>query len=280
MAEAAFIGAALLAYSNGLTIWAERHGTLPDGFFQKLNPLVVCSMLLYAWLRPGRLASVGLQRKGLGKSLAGGVGMGLALSAPPLFFFHKPLVLDSPLEYGPIAIRTRRQVLTDILVWTPVGTAILEELGFRGLLYSALRRRFSAKATIALSSLAFAGWHYKVTATSVAQSNLTDTARLPRFTEAPRAVVGCNWRNDKHRCCRCGLRGAKRANGQPCWANAGSLAGRQPYDHRAVEARSKETCLSRSGRSVYRAQIASSRRVASASMPSTRSTLCREVSPD
>ena len=193
LSEAVMITAALLTYSNGLALWALRHGESPDRFFHRFNRPVVGAMLAYAALRRGGLASSGLHREGLGKSLAWGALAGTALSVPPLIFFSRPVLLDTPLEYGPISRLTRREMLKDVLVDVPISIALLEELAFRGLLFSSLRSVLSAKATVVWSAAAFAGWHFTVTATSAAESNLSSVARLPRFLQPfvqPLAVAG------------------------------------------------------------------------------------------
>jgi uncharacterized protein len=191
--EALVLGAALLGYSNGIALWAERRGNLPDGLFRVLNPLLIALMLIYAARKPGGLAEVGVHRAGLARSLAGGAAVGLGLAAPPLFFFYKPLLLDTPLEYGPISRFTRREMLVDVFLRVPVGIALLEELAFRGLLYAALRRSLPTRAAIAASAATFSGWHLMVTATSAAQTNLSAAARLPRLLRPyvqPIAIVG------------------------------------------------------------------------------------------
>ena len=88
---------------------------------------------------------------------------------------------------------TRRELAHELFVRLPVGVAFLEELAFRGLLYTSLRRRFSSAQSITWSALAFAGWHFAVTYTSAAQTNLNDAARLPGFLRPfvqPIAVLG------------------------------------------------------------------------------------------
>ena len=107
--EAIALATVLLAYSNGTALWAQRRGIPPDGLFRTINPFLAVLMLAYAAVRPGGLANVGLRRTGLGRSLAGGLGVGLALSAVPLFLLQKPLLLDTPLEYGPVTRFTRRR---------------------------------------------------------------------------------------------------------------------------------------------------------------------------
>ena len=187
------LGAVLMAYSNGLAFWAMRRGKLPESVFHYVNRPLIAAMLLYAGVRHGGLASAGLRREGLGKSLLGGAALGALLSIPPLLFFHRPILLDTPLEYGPISRMTRRQLLRNVLVDVPIGIAVLEELAFRGLLYASLRRYLPAKWAIIGSSIGFAGWHFTVTATSAAESNISAAARLPGFLRPfiqPIAIIG------------------------------------------------------------------------------------------
>jgi membrane protease YdiL (CAAX protease family) len=161
-----------------LTLWCIRRGKSPEVFFRYFHPALLLGMLAYIAARPGRLAGVGLRRRGAARSAALGAGLGAGLSALPLFFFHRPVLLDTPLEYGPTAEMTRAEMLRDVLVRLPVTVAFLEELAFRGLLLSALKRRYSPPASVVGSALAFAAWHYAVTAETARQTNLA-TARLP-----------------------------------------------------------------------------------------------------
>src|SRR5204863_1141924 len=126
--EAVALAIALLVYSNGMGLWAHRRGSSSDGLFRSVNPFLTVLLLAYAALRPGGLRAVGLRRDGLEASLAGGAGVGLALSGVPLLLLHKPLVLDTPLEYGPVAHFTRREMLKDVLVDVPIGIALFEEV--------------------------------------------------------------------------------------------------------------------------------------------------------
>lgn len=191
--EAVILAALLLAYSNGIALWALHKGRFQDTLFGRLNPVVVALLLLYAGRRRGGLKAIGLKGNRLGRSLLGGAVLGGALSVLPLIFFHRSMLLDRPLEYGPVVGLTRRELLTEVLVRLPVGVAGLEEVAFRGLLYDALRREMPAPTAMAISSAAFAGWHITVTATTTAQTNLAGSARLPDFLKPhlqPLAVLG------------------------------------------------------------------------------------------
>lgn len=191
--EALVLTLLALAYSNLLPWWATRRGLNPESMFRRVNAWLVVLMLAYAARRSGGLGRVGLGRRGLVKSVAGGTLTGLGLSVPPLIFFYRPILLDTPLEYGPITGMSRREVVEDLFVGVPVKIALLEELLFRGLIFSALRRNHSLPLSLAGASAAFAGWHFSVTYTTAAQTNLSTAARLPGFLKPfvqPLAVAG------------------------------------------------------------------------------------------
>jgi membrane protease YdiL (CAAX protease family) len=191
--EPLLLAALLLAYSNGLTWLAYKRGHDPERTYLFANPMLLLGMLLYASRRPGGLEAVGLSRKGLEGSALFGLGAGGLLSIIPLIFFHKPVLLDTPLEYGPVTNMTGRELLEDIALRVSVNIALLEELAFRGLLYDSLRVRFSERAAITGSATAFACWHFAVTYATTRQTNMVETARLPRFLRPliqPIAVLG------------------------------------------------------------------------------------------
>ncbi len=179
--EPVVLSAILLAYSNGLTALARAQGKDPERTYLFANPLMLVSLLVYASKRRGGLESAGLGSEELGWSLLMGIATGGLLSIVPLLFFNKSLLLDTPLEYGPVTTMTRRELMKDIGLRIPINIAFLEELAFRGLLYDSLRVRFSERAAISGSAIAFACWHFSVTYETIAgQTNLADAARLPR----------------------------------------------------------------------------------------------------
>lgn len=191
--EALALTTSLLAYSNGVAIYSQRRGEFPEKFFLRLNPFLLALMLVYAGRTAVGFRGIGLRREGLGRALAGGLGLGLALSLLPLIFFYRPILLDTPLEYGPISKLSRRGLLIEVSLRLLINVAVLEEFAFRGLLYSVLRRKLSPALAVTANAAAFAGWHFAVTTTSAAQSNLADAARLPRLLRPylqPLAVLG------------------------------------------------------------------------------------------
>lgn len=183
----------LLAYSNGMSVLAYRRGHDPERAYLFANPAVLLAMLLYAVKRPGGLRASGMRRDGLAGSVAKGLGVGALLSIVPLLFFRKPVVLDTPLEFGPVASMSGRELLLDVAVRVPVNIALMEEMAFRGLLYDSLRVRYSERVAMLGSAVAFAGWHFAVTYVAVKQTNLAAAARLPGLLRPfvlPIAVLG------------------------------------------------------------------------------------------
>ena len=185
-AEPLALAALFVGYSNALAIWAQSRGRFPEALFRRLNPLVMLGMLAYASSRPGGIRSTGLRSRGLTRSIGEGITTGVGLSILPLLFFRRPVLLDTPLEYGPVSKMTRSEMLEDVLLSVPVGIALFEELAFRGLLYSALRRSYSVRTSVLGSAAAFAAWHLAVTYTSAVQTNIAETLRVP---ERARPVV-------------------------------------------------------------------------------------------
>lgn len=51
------------------------------------------------------------------------------------------------------------EVLWRVCVAVPIGTVLLEEVAFRGVLYGLMYRDYSSRAAIAVSSLLFGLWH-------------------------------------------------------------------------------------------------------------------------
>src|SRR5437899_1771687 len=105
--EAILLTLAAVGYSNGLAWIAMRRGRVADAAYRWTNPLFL-PLLLWAAARARRrglgatLHGLGLQRAGWPVALGGGAALGLGLAAPALGFFARPVLLDAPLEYGPI----------------------------------------------------------------------------------------------------------------------------------------------------------------------------------
>jgi membrane protease YdiL (CAAX protease family) len=184
--DAVALTVAALAYSNGLAILAMRRGRIADQAYRWTNPVFL--LVLLGTLARARgtgvrdlLREAGVQRAGWPLALGGGLVLGGVLAAPALIFFARPLVLNSPLEYGPIRGLSRRAFWVRVLIELPVGVAVFEELLFRGLLWEAWARAASEPVAWTASSAAFAGWHCAVGVDTMRRTNIGAAATpLPR----------------------------------------------------------------------------------------------------
>lgn len=99
-------------------------------------------------LQPGRLRH-GL-RRGLGVATVITLGVGAAALAPPTRpYFVDERVLDV----------TAREVATRSLVHIPLGTAVYEEVVFRGVVLGLALRRLPPAGAVAVTSALFGLWH-------------------------------------------------------------------------------------------------------------------------
>ncbi|MFD7663744.1 CPBP family intramembrane glutamic endopeptidase [Streptomyces sp. NPDC059788] len=127
--------------------------------FGVLTAVVVSALLLGVLFRAGGTwADAGLDAATLKRGarwamvLIGLVGVGYAAAA--LLPATRGLFADE--RYGGL---TGGQVALRVLVTVPVGTVLLEEVAFRGVLYGLVRRAGGAVWATAVSSLLFGLWH-------------------------------------------------------------------------------------------------------------------------
>jgi uncharacterized protein len=105
-------------------------------------------------------AALGLTRRRLGPALVAGgavvvvvaIGLAIALAVPVL----RPL-----LEDGRFADRSTAGIAWHALVRVPFGTALLEEVAFRGVLLGLLATLLGTRRAVVLSSLLFGLWHVR-----------------------------------------------------------------------------------------------------------------------
>jgi uncharacterized protein len=88
---------------------------------------------------------------------------------------------------------SRARVLEEALVQVPLGTVLLEEVGFRGALYAMLRQRHGTVTATATSSALFGLWHI-LPAIDMARANpalgALTTGDSPNHLDTARVVAG------------------------------------------------------------------------------------------
>ncbi|MCF6473948.1 CPBP family intramembrane metalloprotease [Nonomuraea sp. MG754425] len=118
----------------------------------------------------------------LAAAVAGVYTVGIALPRTrPLFHDERALSLS------------RARVLEEALLQVPVGTVLLEEVGFRGALYAMVRRRRGTVAATAVSSTLFGLWHI-LPSIDMARANpalgALTAGESPGHLDTARVVVG------------------------------------------------------------------------------------------
>ncbi|MEU4697033.1 CPBP family intramembrane glutamic endopeptidase [Nonomuraea dietziae] len=110
--------------------------------------------------------------------VAAGYTAGIAIPRTrPLFHDERALSLS------------RAELLEAALLQVPVGTVLLEEVGFRGALYGMLRREHGTAAATALSSALFGLWHI-LPAMELARANPALGELASGSTDVTKVVVG------------------------------------------------------------------------------------------
>lgn len=143
----------LVAYNNGMNRWPPFQGRL----YVPLN-LALTALVVLVGVTSGGLGRDGMGLEpGQGGGLAAGFGLG-AVASTPLF-----LALGSPRAAAGVADSRfagfgRANLMYRALVRIPLGTALPEELMFRGVLFALLAPGGELQAAL-WSSLAFGLWH-------------------------------------------------------------------------------------------------------------------------
>ncbi|MBW3615108.1 MAG: CPBP family intramembrane metalloprotease [Actinobacteria bacterium] len=131
---------------------------LPPGLYVPVNLAMAVALVGIA-----RLSGISAAELGLGRSA---VGRGLAVGAVAFFVVTVTLVAGALVPAtrrlfadGRVAGMTGAGAAYQALVRIPLGTVVLEEVAFRGVLLAVLSRITSAGAAVAWSSAVFGLWH-------------------------------------------------------------------------------------------------------------------------
>lgn len=151
MATAVVLAVLLVAYNTALNLVG-----VPDAAYVPANAALAVVLLLLGW--GGGLGRVDLGLSGLGPGLRWGggivaaiaIGLAIALAVPAL----RPLLADQR-----VAGITTATLAFRVLVRIPIGTALLEEVAFRGVLHGLLADARGLLWAVVGSAAAFGLWH-------------------------------------------------------------------------------------------------------------------------
>lgn len=171
-AGAALLAVSLVVYNNALNLWPPFTGRL----YVPINLAATTALIAIAFGPLGLDAdSLGVARAAVSDVLVGGL-LGAVLTGP-LFALAVSrravrLVADRRVE-GLKGSALAYQVLVRI----PLGTALFEEVAFRGVLFGALRATLGTSPAGLLSSVVFGLWHISPTVNAVRANRAEARAR-------------------------------------------------------------------------------------------------------
>jgi uncharacterized protein len=160
----------VLALATGLTAWSfVANLALGDTLYVPRNLGLTALLLLLA-----RRAGIGPDDLGLARRhLGGGLRWGSAAAAAVAAVLA--IGASNADAIGPLAVLLdddradlpAASLAFVALVRVPLGTAVFEEVAFRGLLLAACRRVWGTTSAVAVSSLVFGLWHIAPTAVTL-----------------------------------------------------------------------------------------------------------------
>ena len=148
----------LLVYSVAANLLPPK---LQAATYVPLNLAV--SVLLIAWAYKGAglsLAQIGIRLDTAKNSAVWGLFLGLAIGLPTFLVIclaRPRLGIAATSEAASIA--SLSQLLIRILIMIPLGTVVLEEIAFRGVLPQLFLRGLSQPVAILMANLVFGAWH-------------------------------------------------------------------------------------------------------------------------
>jgi membrane protease YdiL (CAAX protease family) len=164
----------LLLYSN-LTSLVEPASREDLLLYSNLGLLA----LLLVWARRAgfTLPELGLAGAQARASALWGIALGLVLALLPVAFIAlAPFVTGEPVQAGEINDLSGSEMALRLAFRVPVGTALFEEVAFRGVLYASWLRATDLRRTVLSTGIVFALWHVVITFKTVTGSEVVEGA--------------------------------------------------------------------------------------------------------
>jgi membrane protease YdiL (CAAX protease family) len=176
---ALLLSAVLLLYGNGVSLFSDD---AREGFLLWSNLTLMLALLVWAFaIARMTPLEAGLDPANARGSALFGAVLSVIVALPPLLFvLLAPLFSGGAVEADEITDRSGASMAFYLLFRLPIGTALFEEITFRGVLYGAWLRAGDNRLAWLASSAIFALWHVVITSKTVAASGVVD---------APWAVV-------------------------------------------------------------------------------------------
>jgi uncharacterized protein len=170
---------AALVLSAGLVVWSLIANLVLGDTAYTLRNVALTAGLLIAARRAGLgAAALGLTRERLSDGLRWGVGAVVAIAV----VVWAGVAFAEALPFVPTLLADERAQLEGaelaiaVLVRIPLGTALFEEVVFRGLLLAVFLRCCPPRVAVLASSVVFGLWHIAPTAVSLELNGATPTS--------------------------------------------------------------------------------------------------------
>src|SRR3972149_5067459 len=174
--SALLLSVLLLLYGN-LTSLAEPERR--EDFLPYSNLGLLSLLLLWCRWAGFTTADLGLAVARVKASAIWGVVFGLVLAlALVAFIALAPFLTGEPVRAGEIDDLSGSEMAIRLAFRVPVGTALFEEVAFRGILYAAWLRATDLRRTVLGTGVVFAFWHTVITFRSVTEAEVVDSAPL------------------------------------------------------------------------------------------------------
>ncbi|HZS01704.1 MAG TPA: CPBP family intramembrane glutamic endopeptidase [Chloroflexota bacterium] len=164
--------AGMLVYANGDAWLATRREQELSATNQFAHLGALAGTV--AWAAAERLspAALGLGSRGLGRGLLWGTLVGLLGAVPIRLFFAFPLVSRQAVTQPEFAGLSAPRLFWLIATRFLIGSALFEEVAFRGLLHAKLLRLLRPGPALLVNSGVFAAWHLVIAWHNLRRSNL------------------------------------------------------------------------------------------------------------
>lgn len=169
----------LIVYSN-LVAFA------PDDLRQSPWKLTVANLslmvVLLLWAIRGQglsLAEIGLGRqRAMSSALLGLITGSLMAAIVTLGLLIAPLVLGRAIAYGEVEGMSPGDLLWRVLVKVPLGTALFEEVAFRGVLQALLLAALRPSLALLAGGIAYGLWHVVINLQTIQDTALAESLPL------------------------------------------------------------------------------------------------------
>ena len=173
-----------VALSTALFVYGNTASAFPhevrDRFLLWSNLGLMAVLLAWA-LGLARLTvrDLGLSPRPAAGSALLGAALSVVVAVPPVAFIGlTPLVTGDAIEVEGLSDRSGLGMAYFLAFRQPVGTALFEEVAFRGVLYGAWHRVGGGRGALLATATTFSLWHLVIANRTVAESGVVDHPAL------------------------------------------------------------------------------------------------------